>query len=151
MLFPKNVRRMLSDEHGKFIARYELMLTKQKEIMYERGQDRDNESPIYFRRSPGMNLGITQSKVWRIESLLSKLNVKQPAISQLKKLIEECLDAANYLLFIAVLCDIVLDEEQDEEVEKLLEPEGIKKYLDLGYTRKGAQVKYQADLKKEKE
>lgn len=111
MLFPKNVRRMLSEEHGRFIARYEKMLGMQKSIMYERGKDRDNESPIYFRRSPEMNLGVAQSKIHRIEALLTRLNVNRPAPSLLKKLIEECLDAANYLLFIAVLCSIVLEEE----------------------------------------
>ena len=68
MLFPKNVRRMLATEHGRFIACYEQMLDKQKSIMFERGKDRDNESPIYFRRSPEMNLGVAQSKIHRIEA-----------------------------------------------------------------------------------
>ena len=112
MLFPKNVRRMLATEHGRFIARYEQMLDKQKSIMFERGKDRDNESPIYFRRSPEMNLGVAQSKIHRIEALLTRLDVNKPAPAMLKKIIEECLDAANYLLFIAVLCSIVLSEEQ---------------------------------------
>ena len=99
------------------MARYERMVTKQTEIMYERGKDRDNESPIYFRRSPEMNLGVAQSKVYRIEALLTQMSVHSPAPALLKKIVEECLDASNYLLFIAVLCSIVLDEEQVEEKE----------------------------------
>lgn len=123
MLFPKKVRHMLASEHGRFIACYEQMLDKQKKIMYKRGEDRDNESPIYFRRSPEMNLGVAQSKIHRIEALLSQLNTREPAISSLKKIIEECLDAANYLAFIAVLCSIVLDEEEDEAIVSLLKEE----------------------------
>jgi len=114
MLFPKNVRRMLGEEHGRFCARYERMVGDMQDLMVERGEDRDNESPIYFRRSPEMNLGVAQSKIHRIEALLTKLDVNTPAPTLLKKLIEECLDAANYLLFIAVLCSIVLTEEVEE-------------------------------------
>ena len=95
------------------------MLDKQRALMEERGKDRDNDSPIYMRRSPGENYGVASSKMLRIRSLLSNLDRKRPQESILKKLIEECLDVCNYLLFIACLCSMVLEDQQEERTVAL--------------------------------
>ena len=111
MLFPQKMRTMLHKEHQRFNKIYGEMLDKQRAIMEARGSDRDNESPIYIRRSPGENYGVASSKMLRIRSLLTTLDRNNPQTSVLKKLIEECLDVCNYLLFIAVLCSMVLEDE----------------------------------------
>ena len=111
MLFPKKMRTLLTQEHKRFNRIYVGMLDKQKQVMLERGADRDNETPIYIRRSPGENYGVASSKMLRIRSLLSNLDRNRPQASVLKKLIEECIDVCNYLLFIAALCSMVLEDE----------------------------------------
>jgi len=93
-------------------ARFAKLFTGLLETMlatYERkGQKRDVGSPIHHRQSPSTMLAIAQAKTRRIESILS-----QPAWEREKSMreavIEECVDAANYMLYIGALC-LLLEE-----------------------------------------
>lgn len=115
MLFPKNVTEFMASERKKFSAYYVRLLDQQKEIMIEHGDDRDTETPLHIRRPPMENLSLAKGKVLRVQSLLMQIEQVGPTTYLLEKTIEECLDVANYIVFVATLCSMVLEE--DSEVE----------------------------------
>ena len=85
------------------------------EIMFatfkEKGRTRDTGSPLHHRQSPEGMLSIAQAKGRRIESLLSSERWELTG-RHLADVIEECVDASNYLLYIAALCRMLRVEEQ---------------------------------------
>ena len=112
MLMPKNVRELMQSEQLKFTEVYRDTLKELNRIMIERGRDRDTETPIYIRRPPESNRSLAEGKLLRVQSLLAQLDSERPYTKDLRKLIEECVDIANYAIFIAVTCKMVLDEEE---------------------------------------
>ncbi|MFA5526502.1 MAG: hypothetical protein WC992_06740 [Acholeplasmataceae bacterium] len=111
MLLPKRIQAVMEKANRDFVNEYAKIIFKMKEVMEERGAVRDRNTPIYIRRSPAENLGIAHGKVYRMESLLTELNYEEPQPEILRKLIEEAVDIANYVIFIAALAQLCLDEE----------------------------------------
>lgn len=113
MLFPKDVREQMERSQENFTASYLSILQKMQHVMEERGSVRDTDTPIYVRRSVGEQLGIAHGKFYRVQSCLDSLNHKAPRLDLLRKVIEECIDIANYVIFIAALCRLVLEQEEN--------------------------------------
>jgi hypothetical protein len=88
---------------------YRALLEKMFNTFKEKGKTRDVGSPLHHRQSPTGMLSIAQAKCRRTESILSmdgwELNSKR-----LADIIEECVDASNYLLYIAALCRMLEKE-----------------------------------------
>jgi len=89
--------------------------------MEERGEGRDEETPIHFRRSPAANLEMIHSKYMRVESMLDTLDHSEPDIKMLKKLRNESVDIANYALFNATTFELLISEIEGEDEEETIE------------------------------
>lgn len=112
MLATRKTKIRLREEQEAFRHEYYELLEVMKVIMEERGKVRDVSTPIYYRRSAHDCLGMAKHKALRIESLLSKLDLEDPQPKCLDDIVEECVDASNYLLFIAALCQLIRGEEE---------------------------------------
>ena len=110
MLYTRETRKRLDQEMTEFNRSYLEILEEMRRVMKERGQIRDTETPIYYRRSPEACLGLAVNKGLRIESLLGKLDREDPQREYLEGIVEECWDAANYMIFIAATCNLILKE-----------------------------------------
>lgn len=78
-----------------FRERYVTLLNYMQKVFLAKGVTRDVNSPIHHRQSPQSMLALAQAKGRRVERLLE--TEQYPAV------IEECVDIANYVLFIAAL------------------------------------------------
>lgn len=95
----------------EFEEKYTGLLQMMHDVFREKGRTRDTGSPLHHRQSPVGMLSIAQAKCRRIEALLS--SEEQPWTGRhLADIIEECIDAANYLLYIAALCRMLRVEGQ---------------------------------------
>ena len=106
---------MLLEEHMSFVDTYRQMVESMVATMEERGEGRDEETPIHFRRSPEANLEMIHSKYMRVESMLSTLDRREPDIKMLRKLRNESVDIANYALFNATMFEMLVSETEVEE------------------------------------
>jgi len=75
-----------------------------------KGSVRDSTSPIHHRQSPLQMLSTAQAKCRRIESLLGQL-AEERTDKTLEGIEEECVDAANYLCYIAAFCKLLQFEQ----------------------------------------
>jgi len=123
MLFTKRAKELMAEEQRAFVTTYEDMVESMVTVMQERGEGRDSETPIHFRRSPEANLEMIRSKCMRIESLLSSLNTNEPDEAALKKIRNESVDVANYSLFTATNMELLLEDE--ETTEEILSSDGV--------------------------
>ena len=93
----------------EFEEGYTALLERMFSIFQEKGKTRDVGSPLHHRQSPVGCLTIAQAKCRRVESILSfdswELNEKL-----LADLVEECVDTANYALYIATLAKMLQEE-----------------------------------------
>ena len=115
MLFTKKVKDMLLEEQLAFVDIYRQMVESMVATMEERGEGRDEETPIHFRRSPAANLEMIHSKYMRVESMLDALDHSEPDIKMLRKLRNESVDIANYALFNATVFEMLISEIEGEE------------------------------------
>ena len=115
MLFTKKVKNMLLEEQLAFVDTYRQMVESMVATMEERGEGRDEETPIHFRRSPAANLEMVNSKKMRVESMLDALDYDEPDIKMLRKLRNESVDIANYALFLATNVELLISEIEGEE------------------------------------
>lgn len=113
MLMPKTVQQYMKHLNKVFREKYEEVLSEMMEVMEERGAVRDKDTPIYLRRSPEENLGIAHGKVYRVESLLHQISQHGQVEHLLIKVVEECIDIANYVIFIAALCLLALEDVRE--------------------------------------
>jgi hypothetical protein len=88
---------------------YAALLEKMYDTFKEKGRTRDIGTPIHHRMSPAEMLGIAQAKGRRADSLLS-VEGWELSSKHLASLVEESVDAANYLLYIAALCRMLQKE-----------------------------------------
>lgn len=111
MIFLKSERDAFELVKAKFTDKYTELLQAMFDTSKEKGKIRDVNSPIHHRQSPISMLSIAQAKCRRIESILSRSGweERQP---RLEDVIEECVDIANYVLYLASLCSLLLEEER---------------------------------------
>ena len=113
MIYLKAEKHAFEVVKERFNKAYLALLETMFKVFEEKGKVRDAGSPIHHRMSPVSMLTLIQAKGRRIESLLSEpeWETKQ---DYLEKVVEECTDVANYALYIAALCSILLSETEDD-------------------------------------
>lgn len=111
MLFPKAVKRRLVEEHDEFREAFNKVLELMSRVVEQRGNVRDVNTPIYYRRDPSECLGLAKNKLLRAGSILSSIDQSDPDTEKIKDLLEELIDSQNYSAFLAALCVVILDEE----------------------------------------
>jgi len=88
-------------------AAYVWMLTEMRDVFENKAEIRDVSTPIHHRQSPETMLALAAGKCRRIEVLLET--------DRYEGLIEECVDVANYVLFIASLARLHQQDIEDLE------------------------------------
>ena len=92
-----------------FEKEYTALLERMFNTFKEKGKTRDAGSPLHHRQSPIGMLSLAQAKCRRVESILS---IDDWESQRLADLIEECTDVANYVLYIAALCQMLKKESK---------------------------------------
>lgn len=95
----------------EFEEKYTELLQIMHDTFKEKGKTRDIGSPLHHRQSPIGMLSLAQAKCRRIQALLS-LGERPWTGKHLADIIEECVDSANYVLYIAALCRMLRVEGQ---------------------------------------
>jgi len=101
MIYLQREKEEFARTKEEFEGAYETLLNRMFNTFKKKGETRDTGSPLHHRQSPVGCLSVAQAKCRRIESLLS---FEGWETSLLPDIVEECVDAANYLLYIATLC-----------------------------------------------
>jgi len=93
----------------EFTAAYTRTLQSMHRIFVERGAVRDETTPVHHRMAPTDQLGVVKAKISRLKSYLAQPAWERDA-GLVGEVLEEALDAANYLVYIAALCSMLLEE-----------------------------------------
>lgn len=111
MIYLKGEKEAFELVKAEFEGEYTALLERMYSTFRKKGDTRDTGSPIHHRQSPISMLSIAQAKCRRIESILSRPGWEERRTS-LEAVIEECVDVANYVLYLAALCSLLAKEEQ---------------------------------------
>lgn len=95
---------------AEFAHQYTQLLQRMLDTFERKGETRDTGSPIHHRMPLTTMIALAQAKCRRIESILSRPGWEERP-TYLEDVIEECVDVANYVLYLASLCSL-LEEEQ---------------------------------------
>ena len=109
MIYLKREREEFQKTKEAFEARYGTLLQLMYDTYEQKGKTRDVGAPFHHRQPPQGSLAIAQAKFRRVESLMSSSEWEQQS-DALKAIQEECIDASNYLMFIATLCSLLQQE-----------------------------------------
>jgi hypothetical protein len=115
MLLPKSTKKRLRKEKNTFADSFRSVLSKMALIMVERGSKRDSDTPVFYRRTAEGNLSMAEGKIRRARTILGAIDRDDPSKELLEDLLEEVVDGANYLSFVAALCVYLLHEEEEEK------------------------------------
>ena len=113
MIYLKSEEVAFAETKAEFAAAYTTLLERMFNTFEEKGKTRDICSPLNHRQSPFGMLSIAQAKCRRIEALLSRPEWEDHSIT-LKDITEECVDVANYVLYLAALCSLLGEEEEQK-------------------------------------
>lgn len=111
MIYLDSENQQFTKTKQQFEMAYIAHLERMLETYRQKGATRDIGSPIHHRHSPEQMLGVIQAKGHRIDSLFSGGDWQYQS-DVLDKVIEECIDQANYALYIAALCSMLLKETE---------------------------------------
>jgi hypothetical protein len=109
MIYLQREQAEFTKTKEEFGEAYTYLLEEMFDTFKKKGATRDTGSPIHHRQSPSGSLSIAQSKCRRIESIISE-SLWSEAPGPLADVIEECIDVANYVLYIATLCKMLQKE-----------------------------------------
>ena len=109
MIYLRHEEAEFKKTKEEFEKTYTALLEAMFNTFKEKGKIRDVCSPLHHRQSPAGCLSIAQAKCRRIESIVSE-PLWSEAPGPLTDIIEECIDASNYLLYIAALCRMLEKE-----------------------------------------
>lgn len=112
MIYTSKEKEMFQKVKLEFTNAYKELLDKMYRVYVERGKQRDIGSPLHHRQGPATLLAYAGTKVRRVETMLS-FNGWETDIEMLEGLMEEAVDGANYLLYLASLCALLLDEKKE--------------------------------------
>jgi len=111
MIYLEREKAEFTKTKKEFEEAYLALTNEMYSTFKEKGKTRDVGSPLHHRQSPVGCLSIAQAKCRRIESLLS-LDDWELDGKLLAGLVEECVDAANYVLYIAALSRMLQEERK---------------------------------------
>ena len=109
MIYTRSENREFRDTKTAFTGAYRFILEEMFRTYKAKGESRDVGSPIHHRQSPQHQMAMARMKGWRIESAMSVDGWEGDA-KTLEMIMEECGDAANFLVFVAALCSMLLAE-----------------------------------------
>lgn len=109
MIYLDSENQQFTKTKQQFEMAYIAHLERMLEVYRERGKTRDIGSPIHHRQPPEYMLGVIQAKSRRVDSFFS-IEDWQSNGDVLDDVIEECIDQANYAVYIASLCSLLLKE-----------------------------------------
>lgn len=109
MIYLDSETREFTKTKQQFEEAYIAHLERMLETYRSKGASRDTGSPIHHRHSPEQMLGVIQAKGHRLDALFSGVGWQYQS-DVLDKVVEECIDQANYALYIAALCSMLLEE-----------------------------------------
>jgi len=109
----KEIEAFTQTKH-EFEEAYVSLLERALNIYQANAATRDVGSPIHHRQSPMSMLSLAQAKCRRIEARISDNNWERNKAT-IPLVIEECVDVTNYVLYIAALCLLLLQEEERNE------------------------------------
>lgn len=112
MLMPKETRDRLEVEKVEFAQHFQKVLDLMGKVMNTRGKKRDSDTPLFYRRTPEGNLSMAEGKIRRARTILGAIDTEDPDFNLLGDLLEETMDGANYLAFVAALCSLMMEEEE---------------------------------------
>ena len=111
MIYLQSETAAFEQVKADFTHQYTQLLHRMLDTFEKKGDVRDTGSPIHHRQSPNSMLSIAQAKCRRIESILSRPEWEERRTS-LEDVIEECVDVANYVLYLASLCSLLEGEQK---------------------------------------
>ena len=111
MIYLKSELAQFTETKEAFADAFRDALGSMWDTFQAKAKVRDVGSPIHHRYAPRRNLEVAQAKGRRIESLTSVQGWENDP-KALASVLEECYDAANYLMFIAALCSMLQAEEE---------------------------------------
>ena len=103
MIYLKSELAQFQETKDTFAQAFRDALGSMWDTFQAKAKTRDVGSPLHHRYAPRRNLEVAQAKARRIESLTSVQGWERDP-EALAAVLEECYDAANYLMFIAALC-----------------------------------------------
>jgi len=112
MIYLQEEIKQFSRTKKKFADLYEYLLEQMFKTFKEKGAVRDAVTPIHYRLSPRDMLALIKAKSRRIEALMSSADYARNS-KRLASTVEECIDVANYSLYIATICELLLAEESE--------------------------------------
>lgn len=115
MLLPKATKQRLADEKADYSICFDKVLKLMARVMEERGDKRDADTPVFYRRTPEGNLSMAEGKIRRARTILGAIETDDPTKALLEDLLEEAMDGANYLAFVAALCVYMIDEIESDK------------------------------------
>lgn len=110
MVYLQSEKEAFEQVKEEFKYSYLALLGVMRDTFEAKGDIRDTGSPIHHRQPPNSMLSIAQAKCRRIEAIISRPGWEERQTS-LEDVIEECVDVANYVLYLASLCSL-LEKEQ---------------------------------------
>lgn len=108
MLYLKREQEAFEQTQTEFKVAYAALLDRVRKIYGEKSKIRD-DTPIHHRRSPTDMVAMASAKCRRVDSIISMAGWERDPAA-LKRVIEETLDGANYLLFLAALAKMLGEE-----------------------------------------
>lgn len=114
MIYLQSEHKSFAETKLQFSEAYIAHLERMLETYRRKGETRDVGAPIHHRMSPEQMLGLIQAKGRRVDSLLSQPGWEHNG-DDLDKIAEECLDQANYALYIASIASLLLKEVEDAD------------------------------------
>lgn len=118
MIYLEVEETMFQDVKARFTEAYVDLLEEMRRVYIAKAKVRDKGTPIHHRQSPLAMLGLAQGKGRRLEALL------EGGPEDFNLIIEECVDVANYVLYIGALAILLRREDTAahiEEVKRALE------------------------------
>ena len=108
MIYLKREQEAFEQTQTEFKVAYAALLDRARKVYGEKSKVRD-DTPIHHRRSPADMVAMASAKCRRGDSIISSEGWEQNP-EALRQVIEETLDGANYLLFLAALAKMLGEE-----------------------------------------
>ena len=109
MIYLGSEKAEFSRTKAEFNGAYKHLLQEMYNVYEAKGETRDTQTPIHHRMAPVTMIALAQAKLRRVETIVSQPDWENDK-TLCEKVIEECGDVANYSLYVAALCLMLLKE-----------------------------------------
>lgn len=113
MIYTQSERKQFAGTIKRFDFLYEALIKQMEYVYREKAEERDVDTPLHHRMSPLYMLSVIQAKCRRLDAMLTRPGWEEDEHLR-DRVVEECIDAANYALYISAFCWLIDDEEPAE-------------------------------------